>query len=326
MTRSRSAPPPIPSTVDASVTVWAPASLSNLGPGFDTLGLCVGALGDRVDAWRSDRPGVHLVPADGGFAVPLEPDRNTAAVAARAVLDRLGADEGVVLRIHKGVVPGSGLGSSASSAVAGAWAVNALHGAPLAKDALVDAALDGEQLASGGRHGDNVMPSLLGGLVLTSAADPAHYRRVPLPRRLPLVILQPEVRVLTREARAMLPTRVPLRDAVRTASSLAFLIDAFRCGDWEEVGRCIEQDRLVEPVRAALVPCYDAVRAAAKGAGALGCALSGSGPAMFALAPSMDAAVALRDAMVAASEAVGVAALGTVTEADPTGVRTLRHD
>ncbi|MEX0600514.1 MAG: homoserine kinase, partial [Rhodothermales bacterium] len=180
--------------------------------------------------------------------------------------------------------------------------------------------LDAEDLASGGRHGDNALPALLGGLVLVSSSQPSRYRRIELPRTLHLALLLPEVEVLTKEARDMLPERVSLRDAVHNASELAFLVDAYRCGDWETVGRCTMEDRLVEPVRAGLVPCYDNVRSAALDAGAFGCALTGSGPAMFAVAGSREDAVSIRDAMVKASRAKGVPSRGIVTYANDDGV------
>lgn len=304
------------------VAVWGPASLSNLGPGFDTLGLCIDGYGDRVEAWRSEVPGVQLV-AGTGTPVPQEASRNTAAVAAAAVLAQVAPGAGVALRLHKGIPLGSGIGGSAASAVAGAWAVNALFGHALGKGDLVEAVLAGEAVASGSRHGDNVLPALFGGLVLTSATDPAHYRRIPLPGALHLAVVVPEVRILTREARAILPPAVPLRDAVHNASALAFLIEAFRAGDWEAVGRQIMTDRLVEPVRARLVPCYEAVRHAALSAGSLGCALTGSGPALFALAASAEAASHIAEAMMEAGREAGVPTTGRAVQVLPEGVATL---
>lgn len=305
-----------------AVEVVGPASLSNLGPGFDALGLCIAHVGDRVEASLVDEPGIRFEPVPGPIAwtPPADPMRNTAVVAAEAVRQRLAPASGVLLRLHKGIPLGSGIGGSAASAVAGAWAVNRLFGTPLAKEDLVEAVLEGEVQASGSRHGDNVLPALFGGLVLVSSSDPARYRRIPLPEALPVAIVMPQVEILTRQAREMLPKQVGLRDAVHNASELAFLIDAFRCGDWETVGRCIMQDRLVEPVRATLVPCYEAVRRAAIEAGAFGCALTGSGPAMFALASTPNVAASVAAAMVEASRSAGIEASGLTTEVNGRGV------
>lgn len=306
----------------AGVQVFGPASLSNLGPGFDALGLCVAHVGDYVEASFTGTPGVQLehIPGPIAWEPPADLRRNTAVAAAEVVRARLMPEAGVLLRLRKGIPLGSGIGGSAASAVAGAWAVNKLFGCPLGKADLVGAVLTGEYEASGGYHGDNVLPALFGGLVLVSSSDPARYRRVELTAPLPVALLMPEVEILTRQAREMLPKQVGLRDAVHNAAELAFLIDAFRCADWETVGRCIMQDRLVEPVRATLVPCYEAVRRAALDAGALGCALTGSGPAMFALARTPADASRVLEAMLEASRASGVGARGLVTEANPRGV------
>ncbi len=309
--------------VKASITVFGPASLSNMGPGYDALGLCVGGWGDEIEAWRTDEPGISIEYAEGPVAwdPPHEPDEDTAGVAAATVLAQTGAGGGLRLRLRKGIPLGSGVGGSAASAVAGAWAANLALGQPFTKVELVEAVLAGEAVASGSRHGDNVLPALFGGLVLVSATEPSRYRRIPLPRPLPIALVVPEVSILTKEARAILPQQVPLRDAVHNAAELAFLVDAFRCGDWETVGQRMMADRLVEPVRARLVPCYDAVRQAALDAGAFGCALTGSGPALYALAPGAADAARISEAMVEASRAVGIPATGLVTEADDEGAR-----
>ncbi|HYE57965.1 MAG TPA: homoserine kinase, partial [Rhodothermales bacterium] len=290
--------------------VAAPASLSNLGPGFDTLGLALDGLDDTAEVWSIDTPSVTAVAAQDGAAWTLPPDaRNTAVIAARAVLHHAGReDAGLVLRLRKAVTPGSGLGSSAASAVAGALGAAAALGLGADKADLIEAVLEGEAAASGAWHGDNAVPSLLGGLVLVSATDPTRYRRLTLGAPLHLAVLLPQVQVLTKAARAMLPASVPLRDAVSNTTHLAFLIHALQAGDVDEAGRCIMQDRLVEPVRATLVPCYTPVRRAALDAGAYGAALSGSGPAIFALCRSRLHAQRTAEAMREASEAHGIEA------------------
>ena len=313
----------MPTPPDA-VTAWGPATLSNLGPGFDALGLCVTGRGDRVTAWRTDAPGVTVEaapPADGP-PLPTDSGRNTAGRAAAWVLRASGAGGGVALRVEKGVPLGSGVGGSAASAVAGAWAANEALGRPFGRADLVEAVLDGEA-ASGGRHGDNVLPALLGGLVLVSPADPAEHRRLALPAPPPLPVLLPRVRVLTREARAALPETVPHADATAQAAELALLLDALAAGDWDRAGRHLVRDRLAEPYRAPLVPVYDAVRRAAREAGAAGCALSGSGPALFALPGEGADPRVILDAMRAASAAGGVPADGWLAGVDTEGVRTV---
>ncbi len=304
--------------------VTAPASLSNLGPGFDALGMAVEGLGDTVEVWRDERPGVRVVASDTGAAWMAPDDReNTAVIAAESVLKKAGADFGLRLRIRKGLTPGSGLGSSAASAVAGAWAANVACGSPFEKADLVDAVLDGEAMASGARHGDNVLPSLFGGAVLVSPSDPTRYRQLSVGSTLHIALVVPRVEVLTREARALLPDQVPLAGAVGNAANLAFLLDALARGDSRAAGRAIMQDTLVEPLRAQLVPCYDAVRQAALAAGAYGCALSGSGPTLFALCPDARSAQHVAKQMQAASRDAGIEAGAHAVRACSQGARTL---
>ncbi len=303
-------------------TAFGPASLSNLGPGFDALGLCIDGSGDYVAASLSEEPGIRVrfIGGDGGL-LPTDPKKNTASVAAARVLELAEYEGGLDLEIEKQVPFGSGIGGSAASAVAGAWATNMALGEPFTKEQLVDAVLAGEAVASGSFHGDNVLPALFGGLVMVSSSEPSRYRRVTLPRELPLAVIAPQVQVLTKQARDILPTRIPFADSIHNASELAFLIDAFHNGDWQAVGRCIMQDRIVEPIRAELVPCYEAVKAGALEAGALGSALTGSGPAMFAVAETGGDAERVLEAMIAASQSAGIDADGFVTMGNPDGVR-----
>ena len=303
-----------------SVTVFGPASLSNLGPGFDALGLCLTGLGDRVTARRTDTPGVTIDPSP---PIPTDPDANTAGRAAAHVLRQAGAETGLRLSIEKGIPLGSGVGGSAASAVAGAWAANVVLGRPFSKEDLVGAVLDGEFAASGSYHGDNVLPALFGGLVLVSPSDPTAYRRLALPDPPSLAVVVPHVEVLTRQARAVLPETVPHTMASAQAAELAFLLTALQAGEWAEVGAHLMRDRLAEPHRKALVPVYDAVKAAALEAGAAGCALTGSGPALFAVPGDGADVQTILDAMVAASRAGAIDAHGWVADVDSEGVRTL---
>ena len=302
------------------VRVWGPGSLSNLGPGFDTLGVALSRIGDVVEVSRADRPGVCLEAGGGVSETPRDPESNTAARASASVLRRFAPEAGVSLRIVKGIRPGSGLGSSAASASAAALGTALLLGLKEKGD-VVEAALDGEAGVSGARHGDNVLPSLMGGAVLTASDQPERFRRLRLPTAVHVAVVRPDIPVLTKEARAMLPKVVPLRDAVHNASSLAFLVDALNAGDLEAFGFAIEQDRLVEPVRARLVPGYHEILAAAREAGALGAALSGSGPALFAVCPDAAAGKAILEAMILATGQAGHQVRGIVTTVDEEGAR-----
>jgi homoserine kinase len=276
------------------VRVFAPATISNLGPGFDVLGLALHRPGDVVEAEVSGQPGVELesVTGDEG-ALPREPGRNAASVAAGEVLRRAagaGPVPGLRVWLHKGMPLASGLGSSGASAAAGAVAANEALGRPLRPEALVQCAMAGERAACGAAHADNVAPAVLGGVVLIRSYDPLDLVRLPVPDGLFVVVVHPHCEVSTAEARARLAGRAfALPDIVANTGNLGALVAALHQGNLPLLGRSID-DRLVEPLRATMIPAYAEVRAAAKDAGALGCAISGSGPSMFAVCDSDDAA------------------------------------
>ena len=307
--------------MEKKVRVFGPASLSNLGPGFDTLGLCLESLGDIVQAEQLGHPGVSISLNECGktAGIPLDPDKNTAGVAAQVVLSSLNVSTGVHLSIEKGFEAGSGIGSSAACATAAAWAVNLLYGGELTKEDLIEAVLAGESVASGVKHGDNVLPALLGGIVLVSSQNPTVYKRIYNDKPLWVAILLPRLKVLTKEARAILPDTVSIQTAVNQASSLGFLISALHQGAWEELGYWMMQDQLAEPVRCQLVPCFSQVKAAALENGAFGCALSGSGPAIFAITDNEQQGNQILQAMLDASLREKIQAAGYLSRVNSEG-------
>ena len=298
-------------------TAFAPASVSNVACGFDVLGFAIGRAdgrpgpGDAVTARRTEAPGVRVAsvtggPGTGAERLPTEADRNTAGVAAQRLVEAVAPGAGIELTIEKRMPFGSGLGSSAASAVAAVVAVNALLGAPLGLEALLPFALDGEAVASGGRHADNVAPSLFGGFVLVRALD--DVVRLPVPRGLSVAVVHPHVEVLTSAARAALSPTVALRSVVEQTANIGALVAGLFTSDLDLVGRSL-RDAVVEAQRAHLVPRFGEMQAAALAAGALGCSLSGSGPSVFALCRGMDAAERAGASMQAA---LGDAATSTL--------------
>lgn len=282
------------------VRVFAPASVSNLACGFDVFGLALDQPGDIVEARIAGGAGVAAVSLEGEAArVPANPKRNSAAIAAQAVLDKAGSRTGVALTVHKGVPLASGLGGSAASAVAGAVAADALVEARLGPQALLECALAGEAGGSGAAHADNVAPSLSGGFVLVLPGSPPHVVSIPTPPALAVAVARPHVEIETARARDMLADAIPLRDGIRQWANTAGLVAGLYSADWDLVGRCL-QDGVAEPARAALVPGLGAVKSSALDAGALGAGLSGSGPAVFALCRGRPIAENAGRAMVAA--------------------------
>lgn len=287
-----------------SVTAFAPASISNLNCGFDVLGGALAEPGDRVTARRTDRPGVHLAGVEGDDGrLPREPEANTASVAVRALFQEMtlrgaavGAEVGVELYLAKGLPLASGLGSSAASAVAAVVAVDALLGLEQPRSALLAAAVEGERVACGAGHADNVAPSLHGGLVLVRSTEPLDVVDLAVPAELRVVLLHPELEIATREARNMLPRALPLSTAVAQWGNVGALVAALYREDWELLSRALV-DEVAEPVRSKLIPGFDQVRLAARQGGALGMGLSGSGPTLFAFCRGDQVAGRVAEAM-----------------------------
>ncbi len=304
-----------------SASAFAPATIGNVGPGFDILGMAIAGPGDIVTARLSSEPGVRLIEVlgDGGH-LPVGPE-NTAAIAAVATLERAGIEAGVELTLEKGMPIGSGLGSSAASAVAAAMAVNRLVGSPLRTQELIEPCVEAEAAVSG-RHADNVAPALLGGLVLVRSVDPLDVVRLPVPEGLWVVVTTPQLELATRDARAALPDTVSMADRVSNAANIAAFVTACFTSDLGLLSRCIV-DEVVNPARAALIPGGQNAIDAALCTGAVGSSISGAGPSIFALCRSQRAAVDAGDAMVTAFARAGLDATTVTSPADSPGARTL---
>src|SRR6266850_1014848 len=284
---------------DRVVTAFAPATVSNVACGFDVLGFPMEEPGDIVSA-RLIRSGVEIDDViGGGGRIPREPEKNTAGVAAQAMLQMLGEKRGVALTIRKGLPLSSGLGGSAASAAAAVVAVNALIRGNATIDQLVAAALMGEGMGKGGAHPDNIAPAICGGFVLVRHPNPPDIVRLPVPKGLTCVVIHPDLEVETAKARALLGTTVPLADAIRQWANLGALVDALHRSDFDLLARSLE-DSIAEPRRAPLVPGLASIKRAAIDAGALGSSLSGSGPSIFALCRDRATADRVAPAMTAA--------------------------
>lgn len=280
----------------------APASIGNVGPGFDVLGQAFDALQDVVTAHRETQPGVRLGKVTGRLKnLPDTPERNTALAAAQALLNAASAGFGVQLDIDKGVPLSAGMGGSAASAVAAAVAVNALLDKPFGTGDLLLFALEGERVSSDPPPWDNVMASLLGGLVVAARLDASQVRSIPAPKGIVSIIAHPDAEIETRAARGILRPSVAMDTVVDHSRRLAAFVAGCVASDHELIRAGLE-DVLVEPQRRYLLPALPAVKAAALKAGALGCSFSGSGPSIFAWcleADREDVEAAMRDAFAA---------------------------
>ncbi|MDJ0760331.1 MAG: homoserine kinase [Woeseiaceae bacterium] len=290
-----------------SATAFAPASIGNVGVGFDVLGLAISGAGDRVTVQRREAVGIEVrsICTPTGDDVPdLSKDagKNTASIAAASLWQSQKAPGGLIIDIEKGVPLQSGMGSSAASAVAATVAANALLEEPLSFAALLDHAIEGEAFASGGRHADNVAPSLLGGLVVCPPGIDAV--RLETHSTVSSVLVHPELRVNTAESRAGLSDTVTREQWIRQQGLLAAFVTAVFMGNIPLMRHSLK-DLIIEPQRAGSVPCFAAVKQAALDSGAIGCSLSGSGPSIFALIEN-ERAETVASVMVEACRAEGI--------------------
>lgn len=301
-------------------TAFAPATVGNVGIGFDILGHTVQSVGDHVTARRTTTPGVRIRAITGVQSdLPKEAQRNTAGKAVLSLWQACGNPGGVELEIEKGIPLGSGLGGSAASAVAAVVAANALLDEPRPLLELLKFAMHGEQVASGSIHVDNIAASLFGGLVLTVGVDNPRIKQIPVPATVRCVLVRPHMYLSTREARGILSRTVTLADFVWQTANLAGFISGCYSNDLDMIRDSFE-DVVIEPQRQALIPGFRDVRGAAMTAGALGCSISGAGPTVFAWCEAPRAEV-IRDAMTTAFAAHGLASDRWITSIEPAGAR-----
>jgi homoserine kinase len=304
------------------VRASAPATLANLGAGFDTLGVALTGPGDSVTAERVARRGVELVLAHPVDGLPARGASNVATVVARRLLNAGHARFGVRLTLAKGLPIGSGLGSSAASGVAALVAVNELLDAPLPRAALLAFAVAGEAHASGAAHADNVAPALFGGACLVRGAGADGVLRLGDGAGLVWAVVHPHLRLDTAVARRALPRTVPLATAVRQWANVGALVAGLVGGEPALVGAGTE-DVVVEPARARLIPGFDGVRRAAMRAGALGCSIAGAGPSVFAVTDDLAVGARVIETMRRAFARAGLDSDARLALTDPRGARVV---
>jgi homoserine kinase len=318
------------------VTAFAPATVANVGAAFDVLGFALERPGDEVTAVQVDGGGIGgivrmvRIEGDGGL-LPLDAAKNTASVSATALLNaarakRPGVYEraGIELSLVKGLPIGSGLGSSSASTVASVVAVNRLLGEPFTREELLPFAMEGERVACGSAHADNVGPSLLGGFVLVRSYTPLDIIQLPSPSRVWVTVVTPHVEVRTADARKILKASVPLEAAIRQWGNVAALTAGVFQDDPTLMGRALG-DCIIEPERAPLIPGYYDAKNAALSSGALGCSISGSGPSMFAFSATEEIAGKLSAEMATVFLRLGIESSAVVSRVDPRGARILEE-
>ncbi len=301
-------------------TAFAPASVGNVGVGFDLIGHAIDGPGDTVTAIRDDHPEVMIETIEGVITkLPLEAERNTAGRAVQSLLEAQQPGFGIKLHIKKGIPLGSGLGGSAASATAALVAANALLPEPLPVEQLYPHALVGEAVASGSVHGDNVGPQLIGGLVM---ATRDRLIPIPVPDGVHAAIVHPDHVVETRAARESLTEPYPIATVVRHHTHLAEFLSGCYRNDLELI-RAGLNDVLVEPRRAGLIPGFAAVKQAALDRGALGASISGAGPSVFGWFVDRDSAQGAGHSMIKAFAEAGLKARCWVCPVGSPGARLI---
>ena len=267
--------------IGKKIRVFAPASVANVTCGFDILGFPLSGTGDELSLKAIEEPIIKIKSIEG-FDLPLDPEKNVAGVVIKKFIQDMNIKTGFEISIKKGIKPGSGMGSSAASAAAAAFAVNELAGKPLSTKELVKYAMEGEKLASGIAHADNVAPALLGDFVLIRSYEPLDIIQLKAPEELYCTVVHPHIQVKTEDSRMILKKQISLKKAIEQWGNVAGLITGILSSDYQLIGRSM-QDVIIEPVRSILIPKFDEVKQSVLKAGALGCGISGSGPSIFTL-------------------------------------------
>lgn len=286
------------------IKIFSPASVANVSCGFDVLGFCLDPVGDEMIIRKTKTPGVKISKILGQN-LPLEVKKNVAGVAAEAMLSENHSTFGFEIEIHKKIKPGSGIGSSAASAAGAVYGINELMGKPLSAHDLIQYAMEGECLASGSPHADNVAPVLLGGFTLVRSTKPLDVIKLPCPSELKAIVLHPKIELKTMHAREILKNNVPLKKAINQWGNLAAFISSLYTEDYDLMSRSLV-DEIVEPMRSLLIPEFEEVKKAVMHAGALGFGISGSGPSVYALAKGIKDANSIADAMICNIKKIGI--------------------
>jgi homoserine kinase len=303
------------------VKIFSPATISNVGPGFDLMGFALEAPGDEMII-RRNASGTLVMVDESGCNLPLDPLKNVAAVAAAALLSDLDNRDGFDLVFTRKINPGSGLGSSAASCVAAVVGINQILGSPFETAALVPYAMEGEMVASGAVHADNIAPALLGGITLIRGYEPLDIKHIPYPADLWCAVVHPGLEIRTLESRKLIPREVPLKSALQQCGNLAGLVAGLVTGDYPLISRSV-RDAFAEPYRTGQLPDFEELRFSAMDAGSMGTGLSGSGPSVFSLCRGREMAAAIGSVMKRHFEERGIETALYTSRISEAGCRVL---
>lgn len=287
-----------------SIKVFCPATIANISCGFDVLGVALESVGDEMIVRKTKKKGIRITKLEGQN-LPMETVQNVAGVAGLALLESSNYQGGFEIEIFKKIKAGSGIGSSAASSTGAVWAMNELLGKPFSTLELVKFSMEGERLASGVAHADNVAPALFGGFTLVRSYNPLDVIQIPSPKALYATVIHPQIEVKTSDSRKILKTNITLADGIKQWGNVGGLIAGLFKEDYDLIGRSLE-DHIVEPIRSILIPGFDDVKASAIEAGALGCGISGSGPSIFSFSKGEETARKVGEVMKEIYQNIGI--------------------
>lgn len=306
------------------IKLFCPATIANLSCGFDVLGLCLATAGDEMIIRKSDIKGVRITKIVGAD-LPLETEKNVAGVAALALLSEVETDFGFEIEIYKNIKAGSGIGSSAASSAGAVFGINELLGRPFTRKELVKFAMQGEKLASGNAHADNVAPCLLGGFTLVRSANPLDIIKIDSPSELYATVVHPQIELKTSDARSVLKQTLSLKSAITQWGNVGGLVAGLYTNDYELIGRSLH-DEIIEPVRSMLIPGFDLIKKTAYENGALGSGISGSGPSIFALSKGKETAEKIAKAMSKVYDEINLPYEIHVSKVNAKGVTIIKEE
>tara|TARA_B100000242_G_scaffold124898_1_gene87982 strand:- start:107 stop:1036 length:930 start_codon:yes stop_codon:yes gene_type:complete len=303
------------------VRLFSPATISNLSCGFDVLGLCLETIGDYMEITKSKKKGIYITSIIGE-KVPYDVKKNVAGVASEALIDSLNPDFGFEIKIDKKIKPGSGIGSSAASSVGAVVGINYLLGNPFKPEELIPYALEGEKLACGSEHADNVAPAILGGITLVRSTKPIDIIKLPIPKNLKAVIIHPKIEIKTADARKVLDKSIPLEKASQYWANLGAFVSSLYENNYELMKKSIV-DNIIEPKRSQLIPMFDSLKQIANDNDSIGCGISGSGPSVFSLANGLKTAKIINNSFKKIYKETGIPFETYVSDINKSGVKIL---
>ena len=304
--------------------IFAPATVANVSCGFDSLGFAVDAIGDEITFTKTAEKGVKITTITGAD-LTYDIDKNVASAVVKKILNAANADFGIELTIHKGFSPGSGLGSSAASAAGAAFGANKLVGNRYSELELTKFAMFGEEVACGSQIADNVAAAIYGGFILVRSYNPLEIIKLPVPSELRVVAIHPQITIKTKDARAVLPKKIALKDAVTQWANVGGLISGLFTDNYPLISRSLV-DIIAEPARKPLIPFFDEVKDSALKAGALGAGISGSGPTIFALCEGNEVAKKVYHSIEESYKNKGIDFEMFISKVNQEGIRILKSN